>query len=115
MFATLPSVSGQTAGEKMTYAFIGAIPNPAGVHQTVLLHVGVTQELQNVAMGWDGLSVTIHRPDGGTDTITDIRTDSTGGTTVTYTPDMAGTYYITTHFPAQVTTPQKGAGSMFTG
>jgi hypothetical protein len=114
MFVTLPSVTAQT-GEKMTYAFIGAIPDPVGVNQVVLLHVGITQELQTVAMGWEGLYVTIQRPDGETVTIEDIRTDATGGTTTTYTPDMAGTYYIQTHFPAQVTTPEKGAGSMFTG
>ncbi|MGD2066640.1 MAG: hypothetical protein PVI43_05670, partial [Candidatus Bathyarchaeota archaeon] len=115
MFVTLPSVTGQTAGEKMTYAFLGAVPNPVGKGQTVLLHVGVTQELQNVAMGWEGLYVTIERPDGETDTLSDIRTDSTGGTSESYTPDMAGTYYLKTHFPAQVTTAEKAAGSMFTG
>ena len=113
IFVSLPSVTGQNA--KMTYAFLGAVPNPVGKGQTVLLHVGVTQELQTVAMGWEGLSVTIERPDGQTDTITDIRTDSTGGTTVSYTPDMAGSYFLTGHFPEQVTTAQKGAGSMFTG
>jgi hypothetical protein len=115
VFVTLPSVSGQTGGAKKTYAFIGAVPNPVGKGQTVLLHVGVTQELQNVAMGWEGLYVTIERPDGETDTLSDIRTDSTGGTTVDYTPDMAGSYFLTTHFPEQVTTAEKAGGSMFTG
>ncbi len=115
MLVTLPSVTGQTAGEKMTYAYLGAIPNPVGVNQMVLLHVGITQELQNVAMGWEGLSVSIIDPEGVESSLTDIRTDATGGTGVTFTPTKVGTYQLQTHFPEQVTTPQKGAGSMFTG
>jgi len=115
MFVALPSVTGQGAGEKMTYAYLGAVPNPVGVNQQVLLHVGITQELQTVAMGWEGLSVTIERPDGEIDTLENIRTDSTGGTGKAYTPDKVGTYYLKTHFPEQVTTQDKRAGSMFTG
>jgi len=115
MFATLPFVAGQTGGEKMTYAFIGAIPNPVGVNQVVLLHVGVTQELQSVDMGWEGLSVTIKDPEGEVITLTDITTDSTGGTGETFTPTKVGTYELQTHFPEQVTTETKAAGSMFTG
>ncbi|MBN2260513.1 MAG: hypothetical protein JW702_08200, partial [Clostridiales bacterium] len=41
---TLPSVHAQTT-EKVTHAFIGAIPNPVGVNQQVLLHVGITDYL----------------------------------------------------------------------
>ena len=110
-----PAVHGQTAGTKKTYAYIGAIPNPVGVGQEVLLHVGITHELQSVEMGWEDLSVTIEKPDGTTQTISNIRTDSTGGTGAVFTPNTAGTYYLQTHFPEQVTTPTKAAGSMFTG
>ena len=52
-------------------------------------------------MGWEGLSVTIVRPDGQTDTISNIRTDSTGGTGRNYVPTMVGTYQLQTHFPEQ--------------
>jgi len=94
-----------------TYAFIGATPNPVGVGQQTLLHIGITQQLQSVAMGWDDLSVTITKPDGTTETLSNIRTDSTGGTGRTYTPTMAGNYTLQTHFPAQNTTSDKRAGS----
>ena len=101
--------------EKKTYAYIGAIPNPAGVGQEVLLHVGITQELQSVEMGWEDLSITIEQPDGTTETIGNIKTDATGGTGRTFTPTEEGIYYIQSHFPQQVTTASKAGGSMFTG
>jgi hypothetical protein len=111
----LPTAFAQTGDSKKTYAYIGAIPNPAGVGQEVLLHVGITHELASVEMGWDGLSVTIEKPDGTTETISNIRTDATGGTGKVYTPNIAGTYYLQTHFPEQLTTATKVGGSIFTG
>ncbi|HDQ06944.1 MAG TPA: hypothetical protein ENN36_09550 [Candidatus Bathyarchaeota archaeon] len=100
IFIALP-VSGQRVGNIKSYPFIGATPNPVGVEQEVLLHMGITEPLENVGQGWVGLSVTIERPDGGTDTISDIKTDSTGGTGRSYTPNMVGDYYLQTHFPGQ--------------
>jgi hypothetical protein len=86
---------------KETYAFIGATPNPVGVNQEVLLHIAITEQLQIVTDSWHGLSVTIKRPDGKTDVIEDITTDSTGGTGRNYVPDITGNYTLQTHFPAQ--------------
>jgi hypothetical protein len=100
IFIALP-VSGQRTGNIKSYPFIGATPNPVGKEQEVLLHMGITEPLENVEQGWAGLSVTIERPDGHTDTISDIRTDATGGTGKSYTPDMVGSYYLQTHFPGQ--------------
>jgi len=95
---------------RKTYAFIGALPNPVGVGQEVLLHIGITQPLSNVRMGWEGLSVTITRPDGTTETISGIRTDATGGTGRVYVPTMVGNYTLQTHFPEQTTTDDKQGG-----
>jgi hypothetical protein len=109
----LPAVTAQSPTKK-TFAYIGAVPNPVGVKQMVLFHVGITENLYSADQGWDGLSITIERPDGQIDTIDNIRTDSTGGTGRTYTPNQVGKYYVTAHFPEQVTTADKRAGSMFT-
>ena len=95
----LTSVYAQSG--KATVCYLGVIPNPVGKGQTVLLHVGITDALSSPELGWEGLSVTIERPDGHTDTISDIRTDATGGTGRSYVPDMVGTYYLQTHFPGQ--------------
>jgi len=67
----------------------------------VLFHVGISQQLSSVDLGWEDLSVTIIRPDGQTETISNIRTDSTGGTGVMYIPTMIGTYTVQTNFPEQ--------------
>jgi hypothetical protein len=106
----LPTAKAQET--RASYAFIGALPNPVGVGQEVLLHVGIMQPLQNARMGWDGLTVTIEKPDGTTQTLGPFRTDSTGGTGTTYVPTMVGTHYLQTHFPEQMTTNDKyGGGS----
>jgi len=95
----LPAANAQ--GTMKTYPYIGTIPNPVGVGQEVLLHVGITQPLGGVQYGWEGLSVTVTRPDGTTETLTGIRTDATGGTGVIYVPTMTGNYTLQTHFPEQ--------------
>ena len=98
-----------------TYAYLGAVPNPVGVGQEVLLHVGITFPLMSAEMGWEDLSVTIEKPDGTTQMISGLRTDSTGGTGTTFTPTEAGNYTLQSHFPEQVTTATKVGGSYNTG
>ncbi|NVM23877.1 MAG: PQQ-binding-like beta-propeller repeat protein, partial [Desulfobacterales bacterium] len=95
----LPAANAQAS--RKTFPFIGAIPNPVGVNQEVLLHTGVTQQLSGPQYGFEGLSITIEKPDGTIDTIENIRTDATGGTGRVYTPNQVGTYNIQTHFPEQ--------------
>ena len=88
-------------GHKASYAYIGATPNPAGVGEEVLLHVGVTEALQVTEDKWHGLTVTVTRPDNTTETLGPFSTDATGGTGTIYVPSMTGTYKFQTHFPAQ--------------
>ncbi len=87
-----------------SYPFIGAMPNPIGVGQTVLLHVGALTALTNVVDGWLGLKVEVISPDNKTTIIDCPKTDSTGGTGVTFVPDQVGTYTLTTIFPEQNST-----------
>ena len=100
--AALPTANAQEPPRKKTYAIIGAIPNPVGVGQEVLLHIGITDRLVSEEFGWEGLSVTITKPDGTTETLSDIKTDPTGGTGRVYVPTMAGNYTLQTHFPEQL-------------
>ena len=95
------TATAQEPDEYKTYPFIGAVPNPVGVGQEVLLHVGITQQLASALVGWEGLTVTVERPDGKTETLGPFRTDSTGGTGTVYVPTMAGSYYLQTNFPQQ--------------
>ena len=103
----LPSASAQQT--QVAYPFIGVVPNPVGVNQVIVLHTGIFQQLSRVDMGWENISISLLRPDGQTDYITGIKTDSTGGTGATYTPTQVGTYTIQTHFPEQALTADKTA------
>lgn len=95
----VPSVNAQLS--QKTYAFIDAIPNPVGVGEQVLIRFGITQQLGSVQYGWEGLTVTIVKPDGTTETLGPYKTDSTGGTAVVYVPEQTGTYKLTVNFPEQ--------------
>jgi outer membrane protein assembly factor BamB len=104
IFVALPTASAQTT--QKSYPYIGTVPNPVGINQQVLLHVGITAALSSAEMGWEGLTVTVTRPDGQTETLGPFRTDSTGGTGTLYTPTMVGTYTLQTNFPEQTVTLQ---------
>jgi len=91
-----------TRTPKTTYPYIGAIPNPIGKGEATLLHVGITDPIGLVGSGWTGLSIKIWRPDNQTETISDIATDSTGGTGRWYFPQIAGNYTLQTNFPEQL-------------
>jgi hypothetical protein len=84
-----------------SYPFIGAMPNPVGVGQTVLLHVGMLTALNNVVDGWLGLKVEVISPDNKTTLLDCPKTDSTGGTGVVFVPNQVGNYTLTTIFPQQ--------------
>jgi hypothetical protein len=86
---------------KSTFAYIGAIPNPAGVGQEVLLHIGITESLTTTTDSWKNLTVTVEKPDGTTQTLGPFKTDATGGTGAIFVPDQVGTYTLQTHFPEQ--------------
>jgi len=101
--AILPSAFAQAPGYKETFAFIGAIPNPVGVNQQVLLHVGIPTPIAFPQMGWYDLTVEVTAPDGSTEVLGPYDTDTTGGTGAVFTPTQAGTYTLRTHFPEQPT------------
>lgn len=86
---------------KKSYAIIGAVPNPIGVGQETLLTVGITEALQSKELQWKGLTVTVTKPDGTTETLGPFNTDSTGATGAIFVPSEVGEYTLQTHFPAQ--------------
>lgn len=102
ILVAIPAGFTQEPGRWNTYAFLGATPNPIGVNQQVLLHVGITQFLNSADLGWEGLTVEVTAPDGSTEILGPYRTDSTGGTGGIFVPTQVGTYELQTHFPEQV-------------
>ncbi|PVX25914.1 MAG: hypothetical protein CW691_03120 [Candidatus Bathyarchaeum sp.] len=99
--AQMPPPAEAIPTHKQSYPYIGAIPNPVGVNQQVLLHVGITDSLQLTEHGFEGLTVTVTDPTGHEEILGPYKTDSTGGTGGIFTPTMAGTYSLVTNFPAQ--------------
>ncbi|MDG6222932.1 MAG: PQQ-binding-like beta-propeller repeat protein [Candidatus Bathyarchaeota archaeon] len=102
---------------KATHAYIGAIPNPVGINQETLLHLGIPDFLAYYYQSWEGLTVTVTDPQGNTQTLGPYRTDSTGGTGAVFIPTMVGTYKLQSHFPEQTFDWAGGIGarSPFTG
>ncbi len=99
---------------RTTYAYLGATPNPLGVGQETLLHVGITHPTAWPQEGWTGLTVTVTDPDGTTQTLGPFATDPTGGTGTIFVPSKVGNYSLQSHFPEQeITTTAYGtpAGS----
>jgi hypothetical protein len=103
--------SGEPTGYMATYPVIGATPNPVGVGQETLILMGITQQLYSDLYHWTGLTVTVDRPDGHTETLGPFETDSTGLTGSIYVPSMAGNFTLQVHFPEQFI--PDGAGASF--
>ncbi len=91
--------------EKKTYAFCSATPNPVGVGQETLIHLGISEATNGTYWKWKGLTVTVIAPDNKTTTLGPFDTDSTGGTGTVLVPDQVGTYRLQTHFPSQKMVP----------
>ena len=98
---TLPAANAQPPSSKKTYAQIGAIPNPVGVGQEVLLHIAIFTPTPNKNYLWQGFTATITAPDGTTQTLGPFESDATGGTGTTFVPTQVGTYSLQSHFPEQ--------------
>jgi len=95
----MTKVQAQTAPTQQTYALVDAIPNPTGVGQATLLKYGISQALGSADLQWKGITMTITKPDGTTETLGPFNTDSTGSSFTQYTPTQVGNYTITTNFP----------------
>ena len=68
----------QTTPTLVTYPIIDAIPNPIGVGQVTLLKTGILQQIAGALNGWTGITITVTKPDGTTQTLGPFKTDSTG-------------------------------------
>ena len=98
-------VNAQVAPTQKTYAIADAIPNPTGAGQATLLKFGVSQALGSADLKWTGITITITKPDGTSETLGPFTTDSTGSSFTQYTPTEVGNYTITTNFPNNTVAP----------
>ena len=114
---SMPAATAQTVEHtKATHAVCGVKPNPVGVGQEVLVWLGISDPLALDVQGWQGLTVTVKKPDNTTETLGPLKTDATGSTGVVYQPTMVGKYTFQTHFPQQTYTwPTTAPRRPFTG
>jgi len=103
--AVAPLTKGDVTGTSASYCFLAVTPNPVGVGQTV--HVGIIMWIPpptavvNTGDRWQGLKVTITRPDGETETKGPFTGDAVGNAWFDYTPTQLGVYKFQAHFPGQ--------------
>ncbi len=88
-----------------TYGFITVNPQPVGIGQSLnvifWLDSAPPQNLGAEYYGWKGLTVTITKPDGSTETRGPFESDSLGSAYLIYTPESVGKYYFQLSFPGQ--------------
>ena len=102
-FAFSPSATAKTYnGTIQTFAFLTAAPNPIGVGQQIFLSMWI-DKVPNTATGvggdrWQGLKITVTKPDGTTETLGPFKADAAGGARFIYT-DSDRQLYIPTELP----------------
>jgi hypothetical protein len=99
MIAAIPTQPAKSQATMKTYPIADAIPNPVGVGQETLLKCGISEAAPSASYGWSGITITVTKPDGTSQTLGPFTTDSTGSTYTTYVPDQIGNYTVTTNFP----------------
>ena len=97
--AAIPLQPAKAAATMKTYPIADAIPNPIWLGRSTLLKCGISEAAPSASYGWSGITITVTKPDGKTETLGPFTTDSTGSTYTEYTPDQVGNYTITTNFP----------------
>ena len=80
------------AANVKTYAYLSVAPNPVGVDQLLTLVANVQPIPPTGFDVYHGLTITITKPDGTTQTIGPLDTSTIGSQFATYTPTLVGTY-----------------------
>jgi hypothetical protein len=101
-----PSPTPQPTSQTIaTYTSVTASPNPVGVNQQVTIEAWVSPtpptDTINGGGKWQNLTVTIVRPDGTKETRGPFTSNSSGATSLLFTPPQVGTYSLTSNFPGQ--------------
>ena len=118
-----PNVNAHTPAWNIpTYAYINVAPSPAGIGQqvTVGFWLDIVPPTANGVWGdrWQGMKVTVTKPDGTNQTLGPYTTDDTGGTSLIYTPEALGNYTFQMYYPGQTlagNNPAPGSTSPFIG
>ena len=109
-FAFFPPAQSQETNVKKTYIFVTAQPNPVGIGQTanVLFFLDKVPPLLSDGSisyeNWKGITITVEKPDGTTETLGPFESQSQAAGYVPYVPTQTGNYTFQAHFPGQTLT-----------
>ena len=88
-----------------SYPFINVAPNPVGIGETLAVYIWLSAVTPTAAGAsgdrWQGLTVTVTKPDATTQTLGPFTADPVASAYTYYTPDQLGTYYFQVNFPGQ--------------
>ncbi len=104
-----------------TYIYVTVAPNPVGVNQDVF----ITFILPSVPPAqlppanprygyWSDITITITKPDGTTQNITNLETGEAAAGYTVFTPTQTGTYKFQAHFPGAIIETGPRAGDYYT-
>ena len=102
----MPISKADTATVIPTFLMLNVSPNPIGIGQTALLNVFLTKPPVTGGLGGSGtmyqdIKILVTHPDGTTETLGPLTSDSTGGTWVNYIPTKTGNYTFKASYPGQ--------------
>ena len=88
-----------------TWTYLSVSPSPIGVNQQlfIIMWLNLPPPTAYGLYGdrWEGLKVTVTKPDGTTQTLGPFKSDPVGTAYTTYTPDQTGKYTFQSSFPGQ--------------
>ena len=104
--AIVAGIPTANAADITTYTFLSLNPNPIGVGQTVSVNFWLDKVTPTAATlfgdRWSGLTVSIAKPDGTTETKGPFKLDAVASGFTTFTPTAVGKYYLKVSFPGQI-------------
>jgi hypothetical protein len=118
--AAVPMSSAQTLLDHNTYIYVVAAPNPIGLGETTY----ITYFLPNVPPAqlpvsaprfgvWNGITVSITKPDGKTENMTNLSSSYAAAGTIAYTPTQKGSYIIVASFAGQTIASGSSKGQYY--
>jgi outer membrane protein assembly factor BamB len=116
----MPTSNAHTpAWQLPTYMYVSVAPNPIGVGQTVFVNLWLNcpPPTANAQYGdrWHNMTVLVTAPDGIKQTLGPFSSDSSGGTSTTFTPATIGNYTLQSFFGGQTLAGDNPAPPLFPG
>jgi outer membrane protein assembly factor BamB len=116
----IPTSNAHTpAWQLPTYMFVSVSPNPIGVGQTVFVNLWLNcpPPTASAQYGdrWHNMTVMVTAPDGTKQTLGPFSSDSSGGTSTTFTPATVGNYTFQSFFGGQTLAGDNPAPPFYPG